>query len=222
MNIYRRNDYDMIFKFVLLGDSGVGKSNILSRYLTNEFDKSSKATVGVEFGSKEFKIENDNKIIKVQIWDTAGQERYRSIAKIFYQGAKGYLFVYDITKKNSFDNINNWLSNIQNLVDETNISKILIGNKSDLESERQVKTDEGIEKAKELDMAFIETSAFNGNNIDEAFAKLINDVYRNNRDEIKKNKIKIEEEGTNIFQLQKGGFTSNIDCCIKSGFNMFN
>ena len=222
MNIYRRNDYDMIFKFVLLGDSGVGKSNILSRYLTNEFDKSSKATVGVEFGSKEFKIENDNKIIKVQIWDTAGQERYRSIAKSFYQGAKGYLFVYDITKKNSFDNINNWLSNTQNLVDETNISKILIGNKSDLESERQVKTDEGIEKAKELDMAFIETSAFNGNNIDEAFAKLINDVYRNNRDEIKKNKIKIEEEGTNIFQLQKGGFTSNIDCCIKSGFNMFN
>ena len=222
MNIYRRNDYDMIFKFVLLGDSGVGKSNILSRYLTNEFDKSSKATVGVEFGSKEFKIENDNKIIKVQIWDTAGQERYRSIAKSFYQGAKGYLFVYDITKKNSFDNINNWLSNLQNLVDETNISKILIGNKSDLESERQVNTDEGIEKAKLFDMAFIETSALNGKNIDDAFTKLINDVYRNYRDGLKTKKIKIEGEVTNIFQLQKGGFSSNIDCCVKSEYNIFN
>lgn len=89
----------MIFKLVLLGDSGVGKSNILPKYISKEFDKNSKATVGVEFDSKEFKIDNDNKIIKIQIWDTAGHERYRSIAKNFYQGAKGYSFVYDITKK---------------------------------------------------------------------------------------------------------------------------
>ena len=222
MNIYRRNDYDMIFKIVLLGDSGVGKSNILSKYITNEFDNNSKATVGVEFASKEFKIEDDNKIIKVQIWDTAGQERYRSIAKNFYQGAKGFLFVYDITKKKSFDNINNWVLSMQNLTDETNISKILIGNKSDLESERQVNTDEGIEKAKLFDMAFIETSALNGKNIDDAFTKLINDVYRNYRYELKTKKIKIEGEGTNIFQLQKGGFSSNIDCCLKSEYNIFN
>ena len=222
MNIYRRNDYDMIFKLVLLGDSGVGKSNILSRYITNEFDKNSRATVGVEFASKEFKIENDNKIIKVQIWDTAGQERFRSVTKSFYQGAKGYLFVYDITKKKSFDNINNWVLNMQNWADETTISKILIGNKSDLESERQVNTEEGIEKAKTLDMAFIETSALNGKNIDEAFIRLINDVYRNNRIESKNKNKKIEEEGTNIFQLQKGGFTSNIECCLKSGYNIFN
>jgi GTPase SAR1 family protein len=111
---------------------------------------------------------------------------------------------------------------MQNLTDETNISKILIGNKSDLESERQVNTDEGIEKAKLFDMAFIETSALNGKNIDDAFTKLINDVYRNYRDELRTKKIKIEGEGTNIFQLQKVGFSSNIDCCLKSEYNIFN
>ena len=97
------NGYDMIFKIVLIGDTSVGKTNILSKYLTDEFDPESKATVGVEFGTKNFKIENN--IVKVQIWDTAGQERYRSITNAYYKGAKGALLVYDITNKKSFDNL---------------------------------------------------------------------------------------------------------------------
>ena len=216
MNIYRHNDYDYIFKLVLLGDSGVGKTNILSKYISKEFDKNSKATVGVEFGSKEFEI--DNNIIKVQIWDTAGQERYQSITKNFYQGAKGFIFVYDITKPSSFDNIEKWIESIETYVEDDNISKILIGNKSDLESQRNITTEKGIEKAKTLEMAFIETSALNGNNINEAFANLIKDAYKKNKKEIQNNKKMLSKEGKNLSKLNNGEFKPTFECCGKTIF----
>ena len=105
-------EYDMIFKIVIVGDSGVGKTNILLRYLKNEFDTQTKATVGVEFGTKKTRIENS--LIKAQIWDTAGQERYRSITSAYYKGAHGALVVYDITRKSSFDSVEKWLSDLKN------------------------------------------------------------------------------------------------------------
>ena len=167
-------NYDVLFKIILIGDSSVGKTNILSRFIRNEFDENSKSTIGVEFGTKNFNL--NDKIIKAQIWDTAGQERYRSITSVYYKGAQGCLLVYDITKKPSFENIDKWISDLKNSGDE-NLSIILIGNKCDLENERKVTKEEAKEKAQFYKLAFIETSALNGTNIEKAFELLLNDIY---------------------------------------------
>ena len=170
-------NYDMIFKIVLIGDASVGKTNILSKYLNNEFDANSKATVGVEFATKNFTIEEN--VIKAQIWDTAGQERYRSITSAYYKGAKGCLLVYDITRKATFETIDKWISELKSTSDN-NLTILLIGNKCDLESQRQVTKIEAEEKAKYHNIAFMETSALDGTNLDKAFDVLINDVYKKN------------------------------------------
>ena len=190
------NGYDMIFKIVLIGDTSVGKTNILSKYLTNEFDPDSKATVGVEFGTKDFKI--DNNIVKVQIWDTAGQERYRSITNAYYKGAKGSLLVYDITNPKSFENLDKWLSDLKTNGEEK-ISIILIGNKSDLEEDRKITTEQGKEKAEFYKLAFMETSALNGNNIEKAFNELITDVYKNHHELFEKQaKVEITDKAIDL------------------------
>ena len=196
MNSQNPSGYDMIFKVVLIGDTSVGKTNILSKYLTNDFDPDSKATVGVEFGTKNFKIEDN--IVKVQIWDTAGQERYRSITNAYYKGAKGSLLVYDITNPKTFENIDRWLSDLKVNGDE-NISVVLLGNKSDLESDRKVSTQQGKEKAEFYKLAFMETSALNGNNIEKAFSELITDVYKNHHDLFEKQaKVVINDRAINL------------------------
>ena len=141
------DDYDLIFKVVLIGDSGVGKSNLLSRYLKDEFSTSSKTTVGVEFGAK--KIEIDDMKIKAQIWDTAGQERYKSITNAYYKGSKGALLIYDITKRESFEAVNRWLQEFRKNAD-ADFTVVLIGNKCDLEHDRQVSKEEAVKKAEEL------------------------------------------------------------------------
>ena len=141
------DDYDFIFKVVLIGDSSVGKSNILSRYLHDKFAINTKTTVGVEFGWK--KIEIDGMKIKAQIWDTAGQERYKSITSAYYKGARGTLLVYDITKRESFENIDRWLSEFKKYSDP-DFTVLLIGNKNDLKDERQITPDDGQKKAADL------------------------------------------------------------------------
>ena len=188
--------YDMIFKIVLIGDTSVGKTNILSKYLSDEFDPESKATVGVEFGTKNFKIENN--IVKVQIWDTAGQERYRSITNAYYKGAKGSLLVYDITNPKTFENVDKWLSDLKTNAEEK-ISVVLVGNKTDLESERKISLEQGKEKAELFKLAFIETSALNGNNIEKAFNELISDVYKNHHELFEKQaKVEITEKAIDL------------------------
>ena len=142
-----KEPYDLLFKLILIGDSSVGKSNILLKYLKGEFDKNSKATVGVEFGTKNIMI--NNKKIKIQIWDTAGQERYRSITSAYYKGAKGALIVYDITRKNTFDNIDKWISDLK-LNGDKNICILIVGNKSDLNEQREVDEELGKKKAEML------------------------------------------------------------------------
>ena len=195
------NGYDMIFKIVLIGDTSVGKTNILTKYLSDEFDPESKATVGVEFGTKNFKIENN--IVKVQIWDTAGQERYRSITNAYYKGAKGSLLIYDITNKKSFENLEKWIYDIKTNGDD-NISIILVGNKSDLENKRVISIEEGKNKAKLYKFAFMETSALNGNNIAKAFNELIMDVYKKNHEYFEKQaKVQIGKDKKSI-ELDKG------------------
>jgi small GTP-binding protein len=145
------DDYDMIYKVVLIGDSGVGKSNLLSRYTKNEFTQNTKTTVGVEFGTKKFVI--DNSKIKAQIWDTAGQERYKSITSCYYKGAKGAIVVYDITKKESFVNVDKWLQEFKKNAD-SDACYILVGNKCDLINDRAVTTEEAISKAETYSKIF--------------------------------------------------------------------
>lgn len=185
------DDYDMIFKVVLLGDSGVGKSNILSRYIRDEFSIDTKSTVGVEFGSKKIKIKGTH--IKSQIWDTAGQERYKSITNAYYKGAKGALVVFDISRLETFNNIDRWIGELKTNADNE-VSIILIGNKSDLEDLRQVSQDEAKSKAEQYDLAYIETSAFQSINIDKSFNMMLEDIHR------KFNKVYMDagEEGSSI------------------------
>ena len=166
-------DYDKIFKIVIIGDSGVGKTNLITRYLKNDFKPETKATIGVEFNDK--KYEYKNKKIKIQIWDTAGQERYRSLTSMYYKGAKGAIFVYDISSKISFENIDKWLIEMKKTADE-NIKIILIGNKCDLIDKREVKEDDGKIKAKDLNVPFMETSALNCINVEKAFNFLIEEI----------------------------------------------
>ena len=174
-------NYDVLFKIVLIGDSFVGKTNIMSKYLMNEFHEDSKATVGVEFGAKKFDIEG--KSVKAQIWDTAGQERYKSITTTYYKGAKGALIVYDITRKETFDSVDRWISEVLNSGDK-NMTMLLIGNKCDLDNQRQVTKEQGEEKAKAFKVAFLETSASSGENLDVAFEMIMKEVYSKCKNEL--------------------------------------
>ena len=167
------DNYDLILKLVLIGDSGVGKTNILSRYNNNEFSLATQPTVGVEFGNKV--IKKENKSIKLQLWDTAGQERYKAITNAFYKGSKGAFVVYDITRKSSFLNIDNWIGELKTNGSD-DILIILVGNKTDLEDKREVSTDDGEKKAKQYGIAFCETSALQGKNIEHAFNILIDEI----------------------------------------------
>ncbi|CDU20559.1 hypothetical protein YYC_01349 [Plasmodium yoelii 17X] len=167
--------YDYLFKIVLIGDSGVGKSNLLSRFTRDEFNLESKSTIGVEFATKSIQLKND-KIIKAQIWDTAGQERYRAITSAYYRGAVGALLVYDITKKNTFENIEKWLKELRDNAD-SNIVILLVGNKSDLKHLRVINDNDATQFAKKEKLAFIETSALEATNVELAFHQLLNEIY---------------------------------------------
>ena len=203
------DNYEMMFKVVIVGDSFVGKTNIMSKYLKNEFHEDSKATVGVEFGSRQFNI--DGHIIKAQIWDTAGQERYKAITSAYYKGAKGAFIVYDITRKESFDNVTKWAEQLKSSADK-NLTIIIIGNKIDLEDQRQVKTEDGQNKANELESAFIETSASSGTNIDKAFEKMINEVYNKCHEEMLA-EGDVEIEGGEDINLAKKTDNTKKACC---------
>ncbi|CAO0796172.1 unnamed protein product [Mucor circinelloides] len=142
----RDDDYDYLFKVVLIGDSSVGKTNLLGRFTRNEFNLESKSTIGVEFATRS--VEVDNKVIKAQIWDTAGQERYRAITSAYYRGAVGALLVYDISKHSTFESVSRWLKELRDHAD-ANIVIMLVGNKSDLRHLRAVPTEEAKQFASE-------------------------------------------------------------------------
>merc|ERR1711934_268837 len=150
-------EYDYLFKVVLIGDSGVGKSNLLMRFTRDEFKADSKSTIGVEFATQTIHV--DKKTIKAQIWDTAGQERYRAITSAYYRGAVGALLVYDITKASTFESVKTmWLDELKQNADD-HIIIMLVGNKKDLGHLRDVTTDAGRAFAKDENLSFIETSA---------------------------------------------------------------
>ena len=205
------DNYELMVKVVIVGDSGVGKTNIMSKYLKNEFHEDSKATVGVEFGSKQFNIQGHQ--AKAQIWDTAGQERYKAITSSYYKGDKGAFIVYDITRKNTFDSISRWVSDITATADKK-ITLILIGNKSDLEDQRQVTKEQGEEKAKEFGLAFLETSASSGDNLEKAFSLMINEVYKKCQEDINaETDDNVVDQGKDITLNKPAGKTEKKKCC---------
>jgi small GTP-binding protein len=164
---------DFLIKIVLIGDSGVGKTNLLSRFTRDQFNPESKSTIGVEFATKTMEI--DGKNVKAQIWDTAGQERYRAITSAYYRGAIGAMLLYDITSSLSFTSLSRWLQELRENADP-NIVILLVGNKSDLAENRTVATDEGVGFSKAESLLFIETSARDAWNVQDAFTLLISEV----------------------------------------------
>lgn len=166
---------DYVFKMVVVGDSAVGKSQLLSRFSNNEFKADGRATVGVEFQTKTILI--DKKLVKAQIWDTAGQERYRSVTTAYYRGAHGALVVYDITKPDSFEHVPRWLEQLRAYA-VPNAVIMLAGNKCDLESARAVAVEAGRELAEREGLLFLETSALDGTNVESAFLMALEKVYR--------------------------------------------
>jgi Ras-related protein Rab-1A len=166
------DQYDLLFKILLVGDSSVGKTSVLLRYTDRTFSPMYQTTIGVDFRIATLNI--NNKIIKLQLWDTAGQDRYRRIVSSYYRGAHGLILVYDITNRTSFENVRNWLEECDSRVGNT--VKLLIGNKKDKENERKVATEEGRVLAEQLGMEFMETSAKCDVNIDDAFQRLSNSI----------------------------------------------
>ncbi|KAG4119042.1 hypothetical protein ERO13_D11G054700v2 [Gossypium hirsutum] len=180
---------DYVFKVVLIGDSAVGKSQILARFARNEFSLDSKATIGVEFQTRTLVIEH--KSVKAQIWDTAGQERYRAVTSAYYRGAVGAMLVYDISKRQTFDHIPRWLEELRGHADK-NIVIILIGNKSDLENQRAVSTEDAKEFAQKEGLFFLETSALEATNVEAAFLTVLNEIFNIVN---KKNLVAAENQG---------------------------
>ena len=212
---------DLKLKLVLLGDSGVGKTNLISRYISNSFDENTRATIGVEFFCKNFRI-NKKRTIKVEIWDTAGQERYKAITSVYYKGAKGAFIVYDITSRKTFENIDKWIGEIKERTTD-DVKLIIIGNKTDLNNEREIKSEEALIKYQDMDIPLIETSALEDTNVNEAFINLIKIVYKDiarkeieERKSISDNKI---SQGIDLKSIDEEEIYENKEsftCCLWS------
>merc|ERR1712087_1012729 len=164
---------DMLIKLLLIGDSGVGKTCLLLRYNDNSFNQTFIATIGIDFKIKTINL--DGKTIKLQIWDTAGQERFRTITSAYYRGAMGILLVYSVTDEQSFQNIRNWIRNIEQHAAD-NVNRLLIGNKCDMISEKVVETARGQDLADEYSIRFFEASAKTNIHVKEAFESIASDI----------------------------------------------
>ncbi|KAI8915701.1 ras family-domain-containing protein [Gorgonomyces haynaldii] len=165
--------YEYLFKYISVGDSGVGKSCLLLRFTNKEFYQT-ETTIGIEFGSSILKL--NGKTIKLQIWDTAGQESFRSISRAYYRGAIGCLLVYDVTRRETFMHLINWLEDVRQHGNES-IKTVLVANKCDLEQRRQVSKQEGEEFAQKNGLLYLETSAKTGHQVDQAFVGLANHIF---------------------------------------------
>ena len=169
------SDYAFLFKVLLVGDCGVGKSSILCRYIDAKFDPNYSPTIGVEFGSRTLQI--DNAAAKLQIWDTAGQERFRSITRAYYRGAMGVMLVYDVTSRMSFRHLDDWIKEIKEY--ESSPLLMILGSKCDVDAAQiEVPTEEGAEYAQRVGAAFMEVSARLGTGVEEAFALMAENLLR--------------------------------------------
>ena len=203
-----------MFKVIIVGDPGVGKTNILSKYIKNEFNYDSKSSIGAGYNNKQLTIEGHN--INVEIWDTSGQEQFISLTSSYYKGDKGAFVVYDITQKKTLNHVDDWINDLRTVADKS-LTIVMIGNKCDLKDQREVSTEQGEEKAKSQNMAFMETSAFSGENIDKAFGSLINEIYKKYYEEkTTNNNIDIigKSEDINLEKIKPDN-TDKKKCCKK-------
>lgn len=192
----------------------MGKSNILGRFTRNEFNLESKSTIGVEFATRTVTV--DDKIIKAQIWDTAGQERYRAITSAYYRGAVGALLMYDISKYETYENVNRWLTELREHA-VPQIVIMLVGNKCDLTHLRAVSTEEAQQFAEEKKLMFIETSALDATNVERAFQDILTEIYHQHAEQttLQANFAQIKPtEGQVInFASQQKDSKSKSSCC---------
>ncbi|CAH9082223.1 unnamed protein product [Cuscuta europaea] len=169
------NEYDYLFKLLLIGDSSVGKSCLLLRFADDSYVDSYISTIGVDFKIRTAEL--DEKTIKLQIWDTAGQERFRTITSSYYRGAHGIIIVYDVTERESYENVKQWLNEIDRYASES-VCKLLVGNKCDMVDNKAVTTEEAKAFANELGIPFLETSAKDSINVEEAFLTMAGEIKK--------------------------------------------
>jgi len=222
------NIYNYLFKYIIIGDSSVGKSNLLMKFAHNKFTEDYQATIGVEFGAKN--IELNDQIYRIQIWDTAGQENFRSITRAYYKNSVCAMVVYDITNRDSFEHVRNWIEDVRNQSPKT-VLIILIGNKIDLEDQRVVSYDEGNEFAMKNGLIFGETSAKSGVGIEEIFSKSVQEIVKNmskdyydltsetcgikkgNRRNSSRNRRSSKDNTNNNIDLKSGNTQQKKGCC---------
>lgn len=166
--------YKYLFKYIIVGDTAVGKSCLLLQFTDKRFTPVHDLTIGVEFGSRTLSIDGNQ--VKLQIWDTAGQEKFRSITRSYYRGAAGALLVYDITRRDTYDHLTSWLDDCRKYSNQ-NLTIMLVGNKSDLEGKREVSTEEGQAFAAKHGLFFLETSAKTALNVENAFLETARKIY---------------------------------------------
>ena len=191
---------DITLKILLIGDSYVGKTSLLLQYIERECPENHMATIGVEFRDKIIQI--DNKKVKLQVWDTSGQERYRSITKNFYRNADGVMFVCDVTKEKTFDNIKNWLIDSEQNANNSNFKKILVGNKIDLKEERAIDTQQLQNFANKKEMNFYETSAKDGTNVDHIFTELAKLILEDKSDQQIKEEFSQKNRSLSVYSKE--------------------
>ena len=194
------NDFDYRFKIMILGESMVGKTSIINRYVNDKFGERYLCTIGIDFQEKII-VKND-KEIKLQIWDTAGQERYRNVTKSYFQSSNGFILAYDISNKESFNQIKYWLDQIKTTSEEST-KYILVGTKCDLD-EREVPEEKGINLAQKLGIKFLETSAKLNININETFETLIDEILLN---------FKVEKRKSLMISSKKMNKKNKKNCC---------
>ena len=200
-NKNKSSAYQYIFKLILIGNSGVGKSSILQRYMNKTFEESYKCTIGVDFLMKSLEVKG--KTVKLQLWDTAGQEKYKSMVSSYYRGANVALVVFDITSRSSFESLPLWIENYyKNGPEQKNI--ILIGNKKDMADQRQVTQEEAEEFSETNNMIYFETSAKEGDNVDYVFnfaAEKLLEFYGSQN-----NELNLKRQMNKTTELQRDNF----------------
>ena len=201
----QQNEYDYLLKYLIIGNSGVGKSSLLLRYSDNEYLDKHIITIGVDFKIKSLEI--DGCKVKTNIWDTAGQERFKNITVSYYKGASGVMLVYDITDVESFNKLGEWLIEVEKNA-PSKVYKILVGNKADLSEKRQVSYDQGKEFADTYGMKFIETSAKSAINVEEAFDTMTREIIQ-----IKKKEVEPKKNDNIKLQQHQNIQTGKKGCC---------
>ncbi|XP_058805000.1 ras-related protein Rab-35 [Phymastichus coffea] len=199
-------DYDHLFKLLIIGDSGVGKSSLLLRFADNTFNGNYITTIGVDFKIRT--VDVDGERVKLQIWDTAGQERFRTITSTYYRGTHGVIVVYDVTSGDSFANVKRWLHEIEHNCDVV-VNRILVGNKNDAPNQKVVLTEDAQRFANQMGIKLFETSAKDNTNVEEMFMAITREVLRTKKESKERQATKTND----IVNLRKSTKQSRKKCC---------